>query len=162
MGEVKNAKKKGPLKKIIIIIVIFILVLCGAFTAYTLFFNKGTTKNNTANQMQLSNSSNGQGFTSAKTYSLDECLVNLTDEGGKNYLKVTVYLGYESKNLDKELETKKPIIRDAVISILRAKSTADFNSNGTDKIKTEIMNKINPLLTNGQLDRIYFDDLLVQ
>jgi flagellar protein FliL len=159
MGEVKKAKEKGkgPLKTIIITAVVFIVVLCGAFASYTLFFSKSTAKSNT-----LSNLSSGQGFTSAKTYSLDECLVNLTDEGGKNYLQVTIYLGYENSSLAKELETKKPIIRDAVISILRSKSTADFNSNGTDKIKTEIINKINPLLTNGQIDKIYFDNLLVQ
>lgn len=162
MGEGKTVKKKKPLKKIIIILVIFIVILCGTFAVYTLFFSKNTAKSNTATKSTLSTSATGQVVTSTKTYSLDECLVNLTDQGGKNYLKVTVYLGYESKNLDKELETKKPIIRDAVISILRSKSTTDFNSNGTDKIKTEIINKINPLLTKGQLDKIYFDDLLVQ
>ena len=158
MAELKNEKekKKRSFKNILIIVLIFLVVLGASFAVYTMFFSKKTTS--TAVAKTLASTS----VISTKTYSIDECLVNLTDSGGKNYLKVTVFLGYESSKLDAELAEKKPIIRDAVIDILRSKSTADFSSNKADKIKTEVLKKINPLLTKGQLDNVYFNDLLVQ
>ena len=160
MAEPKKEKKKQSLNKIIIFVLLFLVVLGGSFATYTLFFNKKTVSSTVSTKTTSSTSISGT--TSAITYSLDECLVNLTDQGGKSYLKVIVFLGYENKKLTSELETKKPIIRDVVINTLRSKSTGDFSSNKAEKIKTEIMNKINPLLTKGQLDNVYFDDILVQ
>ena len=157
MAEPKMEKKKQSFKKLILIVLIFIVVFGGSFTVYNLFFSKKSTSTTTSKT-----STTMKNITSAKTYSIDECLVNLTDSGGKNYLKVTVFLGYEDGKLDAELAEKKPIIRDAVIDILRSKSTADFSSNKADKIKIEVLQKINPLLTKGQLDNVYFDDILVQ
>lgn len=156
MAEPKKEKKKGVSTKILIIVLTFFVILGASFTAYTLFFNKKTAST-TASKTPIA-----QNVTSANTYSLDECLVNLTDAGGKNYLKVTVFVGYEGSKLAAELETKKPIIRDVVINILRSKSSSDFSSSKAEKIKTQILNKVNPLLTKGQLDNIYFDDILVQ
>jgi len=158
MAEPKKEKekKKGSSSKIIIIVLLFVVVLGGSFAAYTLFFSKKTAS--TASKT----STIAVSTTSVNTYSLDECLVNLTDAGGKNYLKVTVFVGYESSKLSAELVTKKPIIRDVVINILRSKSSSDFSSSKAEAIKAQILSKVNPLLEKGQLDNIYFDDLLVQ
>lgn len=161
MAEPKKAKdndkekKKGSKTKILIIVLIFFVIVGASFAVYTLFFSKKTTSTSAKTSIT-------QNVISANTYSLDECLVNLTDAGGKNYLKVTVFVGYESSKVAAELETKKPIIRDVVINILRSKSSADFSSNKAEKIKTQILNKINPLLTKGKIDNVYFDDILVQ
>jgi len=154
--EKEKKKKKGSLTKIIIIILIFFVILGGSFAVYTIFFSKKMASSAASKTLVFTP------VTSAKTYSIDQCLVNLTDAGGQNYLQVTIFLGYESGKLDAELADKKPIIRDVVIGILRSKSTADFNGNKADKIKAEILDKVNPLLTKGQLDNVYFDDILVQ
>lgn len=181
-----NKEKKGGSKlKIIIIAVVAVAVLgAGGYFGYNHFF---ASKDNTTKkvvqqqipmqqvqqgqvqqsqvqqgQQMVQNGSYLQQVVSAKTFGLDEFLVNLADEDGKRYLKVKVFLGYDNKKLDTELEEKKPILRDAVISVLRSKKSTDISAKGIDNIKIEIIQRINATLEKGQLNNVYFNDLLVQ
>ncbi|MCB2308771.1 flagellar basal body-associated FliL family protein [Clostridium estertheticum] len=146
--------KKGNSLKLVIIVLLGLIVVGGAaFGGMILAGKKGATPSNTTKAVE----------TKEVTYSLDECLVNLTDSDAKRYLKVLVYVGYgENEELSTELKEQKPVIRDSVIKILRSKKTTDFSDTGVDIIKKEIIAKINPVLTKGKIDHIYFNDLLVQ
>ncbi|OAA83230.1 flagellar basal body-associated FliL family protein [Clostridium ljungdahlii] len=88
--------------------------------------------------------------------------MNLADEGGNRYLKVAVYLGFNDKKLTSELTAKKPIVTDAVIQILRTKKAADISAKNMNNIKLEIIQKINPMLEKGQLNNVYFTDIIIQ
>lgn len=158
-----DEKKGGKAFKIIIIVLLVLIVVGGgAFAGYYFILSKSNKSNVQVGQVPV-NSAGVQGtVVSSRTYNLGEFLVNLADEDGKRYIKVTIYTGYENKKLDKEFDEKKPIIRDAVNSVLRSKQTKDFTSKGTEDIKTQILNRINPILTSGKVDNIYFYDILVQ
>lgn len=172
----KKAVKKGPSKIIIIIIGILILAVVagGAFYGYnTLLKNKKNTAKNTVQQVNTQQVvNNGQTMAisansldqivSSQTFQLDDITVNLADESGNRYLKVSVYLGFNDKKLTSELTTKKPIVTDAVIEILRTKKVADINAKNMNNIKMEIIQKINPMLEKGQLNNVYFTDILIQ
>ncbi|MGH4140929.1 flagellar basal body-associated FliL family protein [Clostridium sp.] len=147
--------KSGKKSKLIIILLLVLIVVGGAaFGGMYFLGKKNDSSSTTTAKVAVSNE---------VTYSLDEFLVNLTDEDGRRYLKVSVVLGYEDNaDLTAELETKKPIIRDAVIATLRAKTTADFSGAGVDGIKKELIAKVNPTLTKGKISHIYFNDILVQ
>lgn len=179
--ENKKEKKSGGKLKFIIIGIIAVAVLgAGGYFGYSKFFaSKENNVNKTimpqqqvaAQQVQgqtvqgqqaAQNASYLQQVVSAKTYDLDEFLVNLADEDGKRYLKIKISLGYDNKKLDAELEEKKPILRDAIISVLRTKKAADISAKGIDNIKMELIQRINLNLTKGQLNNIYFNELLVQ
>lgn len=77
-------------------------------------------------------------------------------------MKISVFLGYDDKKLTEELTDKKPMIRDAVIDILRGKKVADIDPKYMDSIKMQIIQKINPMLENGKLNNVYFSDILTQ
>lgn len=176
--ENKKEKKGGSKVKIILIVVVAILVVgAGAYFGYTKFLKdkESTTKTaaHTTQQVVIQQTQQQTGATgqqtafvqpiiSEKTFGLDEFLVNLADEDGKRYLKVKVFLGYDSKKLDSELEEKKPILRDSIISVLRTKKAADITPKGVETIKLEIIQKINPILEKGQLNNVYINDILVQ
>lgn len=176
MENNKEKKSKSKLKVIIIIVVALAVLGAGGYFGYNYFIaSKGNTNKNVIQpQVQVQQVQQGQAqqtaqnvsylqqIVSAKTYGLDEFLVNLADEDGKRYLKVKVFLGYDNKKLDTELEEKKPILRDAIISVLRAKKSTDITPKGVENIKLEIIQKINPMLTKGQLNNVYFNDILVQ
>lgn len=160
MSEDKKKSSGNKLMVIMIILLIIIIVGAGAFSAYYFIFSKNPKQTKNANQVQ---SVSGQSQASSETYSLDEMTLNLADKDSRRYIKLTMYVGYEkNKKLSSELETKKPILRDAVANILRAKKSADFTSKGTEDIKQEILKRINPVLTKGKVDNIYFYDILVQ
>lgn len=168
-----KAKKKGKGKLIIVVAVLLLVVAVGVYLGYTSFLKgKGGASQNAVNKQQAQQTQvvqNGQTvqtanqqIVSAKTYGLDDILVNLADEDSKRYLKITVFLGYDSKKLDSELEEKKPMIRDAIISTLRTKKASDISDKGLEAIKAELIQKINPLLQKGQINNIYFSNVLVQ
>ncbi|WP_251860478.1 flagellar basal body-associated FliL family protein [Clostridium sp. Marseille-Q2269] len=172
MSEKNVETQGGNFKKVIAIIIALAIVAAGSFGGYMWWTNVKKKPNN-QNQMTSNNTvinsqqvNNGvypqQVVVSSKTYSLDEFLVNLADEDGKRFLKAKIYIGYEEKKLSKELETKKPILRDAVIGVLRSKKATDINPKNIDKIKIEIINKITPMLEKGRINSMYFDDLIVQ
>lgn len=176
--ENKKEKKGGGKLKIIIIAVVTILVVgAGGYFGYTMFWkDKGSTAKTAAHttqqvviqQTQQQAGATGQQVSfvqpviSAKTFGLDEFLINLADEDGKRYLKVKIFLGYDEKKLATELEEKKPILRDAIISVIRTKKAADITPKGVETIKMEIIQRINPLLEKGQLNNVYINDILVQ
>lgn len=160
-----EGKEKGNGLKIIIIILLVIIVFGLGFGVYMLFFSNkpaNTTTNYPSSNNTVSNSVNEM---SLYTYSMDEFLVNLTDDGGKKYFKVKLYLGYNTKNkknMDKELEEKKPILRDAINSVLRSKKSVDITQKGVEDLKKEILARINPYLESGKAENVYFYDILVQ
>ncbi|WP_080952908.1 MotA/TolQ/ExbB proton channel family protein [Clostridium tetani] len=75
---------------------------------------------------------------------------------------LAIQLGYENKRLAKELEKKKPIILDTINSVLRSKKSTDFNEKGVDKIKLEILNRVNTAFQNGRCETVYFTELIIQ
>jgi flagellar FliL protein len=160
MADKKEKKeKKGGGKKLIIIIIIVVLLLClgGGYFDYNMFFkNKGKTSNTKINQQSA------QGLVSSQTFPLSEFLVNLADTSGNRYLKITIFLGYDNKNLATELTTKTPMIRDIIINILRTKKASDMTSKGVDAVKAEIIKQVNTILDTGQINNVYVNDILVQ
>lgn len=170
-----KAEKKGKLKLIIVVVILLVVVAVGSYLGYTLFLKGklGTSQNVAAKQQvqQTQVVQNGQTtqtvtqqVVSSKTFevSKDDILVNLADTDSSRYLKVNVYLGYDSSKLDSELTDKQPIIMDAVISVLRTKKAADISAKGLETIKSELIQRINPLLQKGQINNIYFSNVLVQ
>lgn len=173
----KEGKGKKVFKTIIIIIIIILAISGGAFGGYMLVnknnngmngSNMQVVSNNvpqgTYNQSAIQTSGNGimQPVVCDYTLELGEFLVNLSDEEGKRFLKANIHIGYNDKKLLKELQSKTPILRDAVNSALRSKKSKDFTPKGTEDIKLEILNRINPMLKEGRCESIYFNEILVQ
>ncbi|WP_368487893.1 flagellar basal body-associated protein FliL [Clostridium sp. BJN0013] len=170
--ENKEKKKDGVGVKVILIVFFLVAAVgAGAFFGYSKFLsNKNTdsSENMAASNVAQTQTQSGenssylQHVVSAKTFDLSEFTVNLADEGGKNYLKVNVYLGYDDKKLTNELTEKTPIIRDAIIEILRTKKVEDISDKNMDNIKIEIIQRINPMLEKGKINNVYFSDILTQ
>ncbi|MBL4937985.1 flagellar basal body-associated FliL family protein [Clostridium sp. YIM B02515] len=167
-------KGKGSLFKISIIVLLVLVVLGLGFTGYLLLTNKNaaaaetTQKTQTTNNLNSMEAINALNQISSSTYSMEEFLVNLADEGGKRYFKVKLTLGYEptkkkEKEMAAEFDTKKPVLRDAINNILRSKKTTDLTTQkNIDDLKKEILTKINPYFENGRINNIYLTDILIQ
>jgi len=102
-------------------------------------------------------------------YKLDTLIVNLADQGGKRYLRVTMEFelkpaeNVEVKEVVEELEKRLPQIRDAILMILPSKQYADIaTTSGKTALRDEIMSKLNVYLKKGQISNIYFTEFVVQ
>lgn len=169
-------KEKGKGFKIVIIILGVIIALGLGFGGAYFFLSKkaeaanASINNNVPQAAVFPNQTMPNVATelSSATFSMDEFLVNLADEGGRRFFKVKIFLGYEpvkkkEEDMKKELEDKKPIVRDAINNILRSKKSADLASQkNIEDLKKEILTKIVPYFQNGRVNNVYINDILLQ
>lgn len=164
MAEKKEKGKGNGLKIVIIILLTLVLVFGVAFGGYMVLSSKNSDKNTKTVNNNTQSSTAGE--LSPYTYGLDEFLVNLADESGKRFIKVHLYLGYDTddeKKMSAELEANTAAVRDSINSILRSKKSTDVKTQkNIEDLKKEIITRINPYFEYGQITNIYFYDILIQ
>jgi flagellar FliL protein len=146
-------------KVLIIIVAVFVLMI-GLMGGG--FFILWKQMSNTVAQVQ-------EEVTIGPIYKLDTLIVNLADQGGKRYLRITMELELKpAENIDvkdviDELERRLPQIRDTILMLLPSKQYADIATTaGKLALRDEIMNKLNGFLKKGQINTIYFTEFVVQ
>jgi flagellar FliL protein len=95
---------------------------------------------------------------------LAEFTVNLQDPGMRRYLRTRLVLEhYSERKLIKEIVSSDPIIRDAIIDVLSSKSVAEISSpEDTDRLRGELIEIINSILTQGEITNIFFVERIIQ
>ena len=96
------------------------------------------------------------------TYDLGDFVVNLSGTRGYQIIQADIVVEISNEDTREELDRREPQIRDAVIRILRRQSTEDLEEPGTDQIKEEIINKVNNMLSDGQLTNVWFTRMVIQ
>lgn len=142
-----NAKKKKNPLILIVLVLLIVIIAGGGFIGYKLI-----TKDKVQTPKVIEET----------TYSLDDFLVNTADTGSRRYIKTKIFLGFEDSKLSKELDTKKATIRDVVNAILYSKKASDLDEKGLTSLKSEIVEKVNKVLTTGQVKSVYYYDILLQ
>ena len=96
-------------------------------------------------------------------YALDTFIVNLANNGGNRYLRVTMDLELDNKNLESEVNKRLPQVRDSILMILPTKRVEDISSvAGKTTLRDEILKKINSYLAQGKITNIYFKEFVIQ
>lgn len=147
MSEEKKVKKS---KLPIIIIAVLVLVLVGG-AAFGYYYVQNIKKESKPAVVLTE-------------YSLGEFLANLSDEGGKKYLKVNIVVTYDgtNKKLAEELAKKQNDLKDATLSVLRSKKSSDLTVKGSEDLKVELINRYGTILQDGKVIKIVFTNFLMQ
>ncbi len=96
-------------------------------------------------------------------YQLKTFIVNITDRDRDRYLKIKAELELSNDRVAKELDSRRPQLRDLVISLLGSQSFEEVRSiEGKDILREEILQRINAVLTTGKARRIFFTEFVVQ
>lgn len=96
-------------------------------------------------------------------FKLDAFTVNLHEPRGNRYLKTTIQLELDSDLLKPEVEKRLPQIQDIVLALLTSKTTEELQSlEGKFRLREELLSRINALLVNGKLKRVYFTEFVIQ
>ncbi|MDY6120655.1 MAG: flagellar basal body-associated protein FliL [Campylobacter sputorum] len=96
-------------------------------------------------------------------YPMDQFVVNLLSESGSRYLKTSIDFELSIETLTPEMDKKKSIIRDIVIRSLSSKTIEEISTTkGKERLKDEIVGKINEILTDGYIKNVYFTDFIIQ
>lgn len=90
-------------------------------------------------------------------------IVNLVTQSGRRYLKTSITLELSNEKLQKEVEAKSTIIQDSIIEILSSKSIEEIaTTKGKDRLKDEIVNRINSFLIDGYIKNVFFTEFVIQ
>ncbi len=115
-------------------------------------------------------------------YKLDPFVVNLNEPKGNRYLKTTIQLemddggkalpvGGDNKEgaeppkspLEQELERRKAQLQDVILALLTSKSSRELQAlEGKFRLREELLARINALLVNGSITRVYFTEFVIQ
>ena len=172
----QEGKKSNKMLMIVIIIVLVLIILIGAILTVLLMGNDSSTQQyQNAPVEQRAPTSLRQAVASGDEldsrrlssigilYPLDTFTVNLKSDSGRRYLKVTMSLELDGKEISMELDNKSPVIRDRVIRILTSKTLEEISSSkGKQKVSQQIMDTLNAMISDGQIRGIYFTEFVIQ
>lgn len=96
------------------------------------------------------------------TYELGDFTVNFAEEQNYQFLKASIVFEISHNKLNEELNKRNPQIRDLIISILRAKNPEDIKTPSNENIKSEIKTKVNDRLNTGEVENVWFTQLVIQ
>lgn len=174
MAEEQKESKLASLKQnkmiMFIIIGVVALLLIILIVVGILIFSGGeeSQDGNQPAQSSASKSSvanpNSSLLSVGPMYPLDQFIVNLVSTGGgKRYLKTAIALEMSIAEMQPELDTKVNILRDTIITILASKTFEEIQTTrGKQKLKEEILARINEFLVDGRISNIFFTEFVVQ
>lgn len=93
---------------------------------------------------------------------LDGLVVNPAGADGR-YLAVSIAFESESSSVKTEIENKKVVVKDAMITQLSEKTVEELSD--TDRrgeLKRELRKETNRILGDGTVDRLYFTEFVLQ
>lgn len=92
----------------------------------------------------------------------DEFRVNLLTQTGKKILLTKISLELDKPESQPEIETKLPVLCDAIIEILSSKSFEEVaTTKGKNRVKDEIVQRLNEFLIDGSIKNVYFTSFLI-
>ena len=156
--EVKDAEKEQAPKKsklkLIIIGVAVLLIGAGGIFGYSKY-KKGKAANAETNKT---------GKVSI-ICPLKSFVVNLQDKKGfgKRYLKVTMQLEVGKEEDKLLIGNNNPQIRDTILLLLSSQTLKEINTmEGKLELKQTLLSRMNQILGDGVVRRIYFTEFVVQ
>ena len=157
----KQLPKKSPLKLIIIVIVILVLLGglgIGGYIIYSKVISKKTEEAKKTEQTQAVEEGE-----LGPLYSMSTFIVNVAGPTGSKVLKVTMEFELDNGELIKELDRRKPQIRDNLIALLSSKTVSEISSlQGKRNLQREIIYKINSTVSSGKIKNVFFTEFVMQ
>ncbi|MBI5587531.1 MAG: flagellar basal body-associated FliL family protein [Deltaproteobacteria bacterium] len=96
-------------------------------------------------------------------FNLEPFIVNLQDNSGTRYLKLTINLELAPNTSSAELQAQTAQIRDSLIILLSSKGYADIGTvEGKYQMRDEIVARVNQYLRKGKVKTAYFTEFVIQ
>lgn len=171
MAEEKDAKEeaqpKKPFLKFIILGVIALVLGAGGYTGWN-FFIKG--KKEEIKKEEIKKNAYKPYAKKKKekpgiAYPLDSFIVNLLDKAGtgKRYLKIKIVLEVGDEEGQRTVDSHIPQLKDTILLLLSSQSFSDINTmEGKIELKQILLSRINQVLGEGIVHRLYFTEFVVQ
>jgi flagellar FliL protein len=151
-------------KVLIIVAIVFVLLLGMMGTGFFFMWNKMNAANaHSADSGETGTLSAAEPVKIGPIHPLDTFIVNLADEGGARYLRVTMNLELKDEDAVGLVEERLPLVRNGVLMLVPAKKYADISTvEGKDVLREELVAKLNSFLKPDSVTNIYFTEFVIQ
>ena len=96
-------------------------------------------------------------------FPLDTFIVNLADEGGKRYLRITMDLELTRGTSEANVKKRLSQMRDSILMVLPSKRFEEIRTlEGKKNLRNEIIASLNGLFGQESISNIYFTEFVVQ
>lgn len=173
-GEEAPKKKSGALKWIIISAALVLVLGGGGAFAYVKFFShpKGDEGGaaQAAGEKPAKKPEKEAKLTpeeakklAGEIFPLEPFIINLADDQGSRYLKIAMHVELSTPSAKQEAEVRVPQIRDSLLTLLSSKTYEQISSaQGKSQLRSEIIARIDQLLSHGRAKSVYFTDFVIQ
>jgi len=160
-GEAGEGQAPKKSKKKLIIIAIAALALIGGGAGF--FLTKGG-KDKAAEEEEVQLDENGNPIKHSVYYTMPEILVNLNSSGKSSvFLKETVILELPKQSDVPLVEANLPRITDSINTYVRELRSSDLaGSAGIQRLREEILLRVNKSIAPTQINNVLFKEIVVQ
>ena len=157
----EEEEKKSPLKWILIVVLLAGLA-GGGYWGYQKLMRSSENAPSGSQRASVKSPAQRESVF-GQIYSLETFVVNLSEKGGKRYLKAKIEVEYTREEVLPELESRLPQIRDVVLLILSSKTMLNIQTiEGKLNLKNELISKINQILKTGSIRGLFFTEFVIQ
>lgn len=96
-------------------------------------------------------------------YTIGELVTNLNEPNRRAYIQVEVAVEVQDQKVRKELETRAAQVKNEVLVILRARSMEHVQgAEGMRRLAEDLQARLNSLLPDAGVRKVYFTEFVVQ
>lgn len=158
-NDVKEVKSARSPVKLIVIGLLLAVVATGGYFGWNMFKKKADTPEQVSERPAASKQEK------AAVVPLDSFIINLMEKSGsgKRYLKVGMILEIGRQGQTVMVEEHRPQIRDTILLLLSSKTSDDIGTmEGKLELKQQLLSRINQILGEVIVSKIYFTEFVVQ
>jgi flagellar FliL protein len=169
MAEKDNASaptgaKKLSKKMLFIAAGVLVLLIGGGVTAF-LLLNREKPATETAGAVGGTLAANpvGQPEVLGPMVNIEPFIVNILDQEGTRYLKAAITLEVADAKTVEAVNQRMAQVRDAILLLIGNKTFNELSDlQGKLQLRSELADRLNKILSNGSVRKIYFTDFVVQ
>ena len=160
--EQPSSSRKLPIKLILIVFVVAV-VAGGGFAGWTMIKESPTEVPQGEGKPEEKALEKSPAPEVGQMFQLDPFVVNLSDPGGKRYLKAKIELEFIEKEVQTELTVRLPQLRDSILLHLSSKTLDEVQSmDGKVELRNALIKRINQVLKSGKVKNLYFTQFVIQ
>ncbi len=155
-----GVEKKSSKKMLFIIVAAAVLLLGGGAAAF--FLLRGENETTVEDAAPTARRQQAPGNIGPMV-DIEPFIINILDDSGTRYLKAAITLEMNSPAAVEETRLRMPQLQDAILLLVGNKTFGELaDLHGKLQLRSELRERLNGILTNGRVEKIYFTEFVVQ
>jgi flagellar FliL protein len=168
----EGGKGGGKKKLLLLLLIILLLGAAGGGAAYYFLFlkkpkeEKLKSANATANKTEEKPKPPPELEELAKPgifVNLGDFVINLADTDVQRFVKVSITIEVANEKVQNQVNQYMPALKDAIVDLISSKYYKDIKTpEGRERLKIELLKRLNAILPQGGIKAVYFTSFVVQ